>query len=175
MSMHRDRGGDAAGRQGTARRLAVLCLLVAGCGQQAHIDNKALNAAELQRLSTPQQPVVDTQAPARLQPLSNVDLASAGMGTPACDFSRFGAMLLAVSPSDAIARVAGTLHHFVHASHAGPTGGFFEDRQISVSAGRTGAIVPGEGASGSWPGRITVTNRRAHAQLELDGIWRCGG
>jgi hypothetical protein len=74
-----------------------------------------------------------------------------------------------------MARVAGTLHHFAHASPAGPTGGFFEDRQVSISVGRTGAIVPGEELRGSWPGRITVTNRRAHAQVELDGVWRCGG
>jgi hypothetical protein len=157
-------------------RALCLCVLVAGCGRETHIDNKALNTAQLQRLSTPPEPVVvDTQAAARPQPLSNVDLASAGMGTPACDFSRFGAMLLAVSPSDAMARVAGTLHHFAHASPAGPTGGFFEDRQVSISVGRTGAIVPGEALHGSWPGRITVTNRRAHAQVELDGTWRCGG
>ena len=96
------------------------------------------------------------------------------MATPLCAFTRFGATLLAVSESDAIARVAGVLHHFAHASPAGPTGGFFEDRQVSISVGRTGAVVPGEGTHGSWPGRITVTNRRAHAQLELEGSWRCG-
>ena len=155
--------------------LGALCLLAAGCGQRVKVDNGAPDAAQLQRLSTPQQPVVDTQAPARLQPLDNIDLARSGMGTPACDFSRDGHMLLAVSPSDALARVAGLLHHFVHSSPAGPTGGFFEDRQVSVSVGRTGAIVPGEATTGSWPGRITATNRRAHAQVELGGVWHCGG
>jgi hypothetical protein len=157
-------------------RLALaLCLLLVGCGHEAHVDNGAANTAQIERLSTPQEPVVDTQAAARVQPLGTVDLARAGMGTPACDFSRYGQMLLAVSASDALARVAGTLHHFAHASPAGPTGGFFEDRQVSISVGRTGAVVPGEGARGSWQGRITVTNRRAHAQVELDGNWRCGG
>ena len=157
-------------------RLApFLCLLMVGCGDRVKVDNGAVNTAQIERLSTPQEPVVDTQAAARMQPLDTIDLARAGMGTPACDFTRYGQMLLAVSPSDALARVAGTLHHFAHASPTGPTGGFFEDRQISVSAGRTGAVVPGEGMRGSWPGRITVTNRRAHAQLELDGTWHCGG
>ena len=156
------------------RPALALCLLAAACGHQVRIDNGAANTAQIERLSTPQQPVVDTQAAARPQPLDTIDLARAGMGTPACDFSRDGHMLLAVSSSDALARVAGLLHHFAHASPVGPTGGFFEDRQISVSTGRTGAIMPGEGAHGSWPARITVTNRRAHAQIELVGIWRCG-
>ena len=152
----------------------ALCLLVAGCGHDVPVSNGGANEAQIQRLSTPKQVVVDTQAAARLQPLSNVDLASAGMGTPACDFSRFGAMLLAVSAGDAIANVAGTLRHFAHASPAGPTGGFFEDRQVSISVGRLGQVIPGQSEVGSWPGRITATNRRARAQVELDGIWRCG-
>ena len=29
-------------------------------------------------------------------------------------------------------------------------------------------------AIAGWPARITVTNRRTGAQVELDGIWRCG-
>jgi hypothetical protein len=153
----------------------VLCLLVAGCGHEVAVDNGPANTEQIERLSTPQEPVLDTQAAARLQPLGRSELAQAGLATPLCAFTRFGATLLAVSQSDAIARVAGVLHHFAHASPAGPTGGFFEDRQVSISVGRTGAVVPGEGTHGSWPGRITVTNRRAHAQIELDGNWRCGG
>jgi hypothetical protein len=153
----------------------ALCLLAAGCGaREVPVSNGGANEAEIQRLSTPKQIVVDTEAAARLRPLAPADLDQAGMVTPLCDFSRDGRMLLAVSPSDAIARVAGTLHHFAHSSPAGPTGGFFEDRQVSISVGRVGEVVPGEGAAGSWPGRITATNRRAHAQIELDGLWRCG-
>jgi len=153
-----------------------LCLLAAGCGAQETptANHGGANEADIQRLSTPKQVVVDTQAAARLQPLTRPDLELANMIAPQCDFSRDGRTLIAVSPSDAIARVAGTLLHFTHTSPAGPTGGFFEDRQVSISVGRIGEIVPGEGAAGSWPGRITVTNRRARAQVELDGIWRCG-
>ena len=157
------------------RRIGLaLCLLAAGCGHEVPVSNGGASAAQIERLSTPQEPVVDTQAGARVQPLATVDLARSGMAGPACDFSRDGRMLLAVSPGDAIARVAGTLRHFAHSSPAGPTGGFFEDRQVSISVGRVGAVVPGEGPAGSWPGRLTVTNRRAHAQIELMGIWRCG-
>jgi hypothetical protein len=154
-------------------RLAI-CLLVGGCGHEVPVSNGGANEAEIQRLSTPKVVEVDTQAAARLQPLSTVDLARAGMGSPACDFSRDGRMMVAVSAGDAIARVAGNLLHFAHASPAGPTGGFFEDRQVSISVGRVGQVAPNEGSVGSWPGRITITNRRAHAQVELDGVWRCG-
>jgi hypothetical protein len=156
------------------RACLALCLLAAGCGHEVPVSNGGANEAEIQRLSTPKQVVVDTQAAARLRPLSAAELDQAGMTAPYCDFSRDGRMLLAVSPSDAIASVAGTLRHFAHSSPAGPTGGFFEDRQVSISIGRVGEVIPGEGAAGSWPGRITVTNRRAHAQIELDGAWRCG-
>ena len=158
------------------RAALALCLLLAGCGQRVPISNGSANTAEIERLSTPKQVVVvDTQAAARLQPLTTIDLARAGMAGPPCDFSRDGRMLLAVSAGDAIANVAGTIRHFAHSSPAGATGGFFEDRMVSISVGRVGAVAPGEGAAGSWPGRITSTNRRAHAQVELDGIWRCGG
>jgi hypothetical protein len=153
----------------------ALCLLVAACRQEVPISNGGANEAQIQRLSTPKvEEVVDSQAAARLVPLAPADLAQAGMTVPLCDFSRDGRMLLAVTPSDAIARVAGTLLHFAHSSPAGPTGGFFEDRQVSVSVGRVGEVAPGEGAAGSWAGRITATNRRAHAQTDLNGIWRWG-
>ena len=151
-----------------------LCLLLAGCGHEVPVSNGGANEAQIERLSTPQEPVVDTQAGARLQPLTTIDLARAGMAGPPCDFSRDGRMLLAVSEGDAIANVAGLIRHFAHSSPAGPTGGFFEDRMVSISVGRVGEIAPGESPAGSWPGRITITNRRAHAQVELEGIWRCG-
>jgi hypothetical protein len=156
------------------RACLALCLLAAGCSRAVPVSDGGANEAQIQRLSTPKQEVVDTQAGARLQPLALADLDHAGMPAPPCDFSRDGQMLLAVSAGDAIARVAGTLRHFAHSSPAGPTGGFFEDRQVSISVGRVGEVNPGEGAMGRWPGRITVTNRRARAQIELDGVWRCG-
>jgi hypothetical protein len=156
------------------RVVFALFLLLAGCSRAVPVSNGGADEAQIQRLSTPKQEIVDTQAGARLRPLTLADLDQAGMPAPPCDFSRDGAMLLAVSAADAIARVAGTLRHFAHSSPAGPTGGFFEDRQVSISVGRVGAVAPGEGAVGRWPGRITVTNRRARAQIELDGVWRCG-
>jgi hypothetical protein len=156
------------------RKGLALCLLVAGCGQDVPVSSGGANVAEIQRLSTPKQEVVDTQAGARLRPLTLAELDQAGLTTPYCDFSRDRRMLFAVSPADAIAGVAGTIRHFAHSSAAGPTGGFFEDRQVSISVGRVGEVIPGQGAAGSWPARITVTNRRAHAQIELDGVWRCG-
>jgi len=155
-------------------RLA-LCLLLAGCSKEVPVSNGGANETEIRRLSTPKEEVVDTQAAARVRPLTLADLDQAGMQTPLCDFSRDGRMLLAVSTGDALAHVGGTLRHFAHSSPAGPTGGFFEDRQVSISVGRVGEIAPGEADAGSWPGRITVTNRRARAQIELDGVWRCGG
>ena len=39
---------------------------------------------------------------------------------------------------------------------------------MSISVGRTGEVAPGAGAAGAWPARITVTNRRADAQVELE-------
>ncbi|HKR25293.1 MAG TPA: hypothetical protein VJS15_08550, partial [Allosphingosinicella sp.] len=72
---------------------------------------------------------------------------------------------------DAIARIEGRLLHFTHSSPIGPTGGFFEDRQLSISIGRVGE-APLEGVD-SWPARITVTNRRGEARSELSGVWRC--
>ena len=159
----------------SVRRGLFLCLLAAGCGQRAQVSNGGASEAQIERLSTPQEPVVvDTQAGARRQPLAPADLTGAGMAAPVCEFSRDGHMLLAVTPGDALARVAGILHHFAHSSPAGPTGGFFEDRMVSISVGRVGQVVPGEGLAGSWPGRLTSTNRRAHAQVELEGVWRCG-
>jgi hypothetical protein len=157
------------------RGALALCLLAAGCSREVPLSNGGANAAQIQRLSTPKVVEVDRQAGARVQPLAPGDLALAGMAAPPCDFSRDGRMLLAVSAADALARVAGTLRHFVHSSPAGRTGGFFEDHQVSISVGRIGEVSPAEEAAGSWPGRMTVTNRRARAQIELDGTWRCGG
>jgi hypothetical protein len=156
-------------------RALLVPLLLAGCGQAGDPGaNGALNMSEIERLSTPREVVTDPEAPVRLQPLTPADLANEGLAPPSCDFSRDGHMLLAVTAEDAIARVGGTLRHFTHSSQAGQTGGFFEDRQVSVSVGRVGAAPP-EANAGSWPARITVTNRRAEAQIELDGYWSCRG
>lgn len=149
-------------------------MLLSGCGDGVAVTDRGASENQMERLSTPRKEVVDPQAPARLQPLDRADLVQAGLADPLCDFSRDGRMLFAVSAADAIARVGGTVRHFAHSTPAEPTGGFFEDRQVSVSVGRVGEVRPGEGAVGSWPARITVTNRRAEAQTELNGVWRCG-
>jgi hypothetical protein len=157
------------------RAAAILLLLAAGCGQRGLAgEDRGVTENQIERLSTPEVEIPDPQAPARPQPLKRADVEQAAMIAPTCAFGRDGRMLLAVSPTDAIARVAGTVRHFAHASPAGPTGGFFEDRQISISVGRTGEVATGGGAAGAWPARVTVTNRRARAQVELDGVWRCG-
>jgi hypothetical protein len=153
--------------------LASCLLLLAGCGGGGDAGNRLPDENQLRRLTTPQKEVVDPEAPARPRALAPGDLAAAGL-VPACDFRIGERMLFAVSAEDAIARIAGNLQHFVHSAPVGPTGGFFEDRQISVSVGRISEIVPGESAAGSWPARITITNRRAGARVELTGIWRCG-
>jgi hypothetical protein len=152
--------------------LAIALLLLAGCGQGGEGPRGGASANQIERLSSPEKEEVDPNAAARIAPLGPEDLAA--LGASSCDFSRGGRILLAATPSDAVARVAGVLRHFTHSSPMGPTGGFFEDRQISISVGRTGAVPPGEAAAGSWPGRIIVTNRRANADMRLDGAWRCG-
>ena len=158
------------------RAAAAILLLAAGCGERGIVsEDRGVSRNQIERLSTPEVENPDPQAPARLQPLARADLDQAGMTAPACAFGRDGRMLLAVSPAHAVARVAGALRHFAHASPVGPTGGFFEDRQISISVGRTGDAAPAEGTAGRWPGRITATNRRARAQVELDGVWQCQG
>jgi len=157
------------------RAALALAVLLGGCGDGTAVTDRGASENQMERLSTPRKEVVDLQAAARLRPLAPSDLAQAGLSNPICDFSRDGGMLFAVSAADAIARVGGTVRHFAHSSPAEPTGGFFEDRQVSVSVGRVGEVPPGGGAAGSWPARITVTNRRGEAQTELNGIWRCRG
>ena len=156
------------------RRIALACLALAACQKSPPTETQGASEAQIRRLSTLKVEVPDLQAPARVQPLLPADLVQNGIGRPTCDFTRDGQMLLAISPTEAVARVARTVRHFVHASPMGPSGGFFDDRQVSISVGRTAEIVPGESGVGRWPARMTVTNRRENAQVEQSGIWRCG-
>jgi hypothetical protein len=157
------------------RSAALLALLVAGCGGSTGGQNAGIGTNELARLSTPEvEPEVDAQLAARPQPLAGADLQREGMPNPVCDFSSGGHVLLAATAADAIARIDGRLLHFNHSIPLGATGGFLEDRQISISVGRTSETDPETGDSGRWAGRITVTNRRARARVELNGVWRCG-
>jgi len=154
------------------RAALAIVLLLGACGQHGDSPDRGASQNQIERLSTPVKQEIDPNATARIGPLRVADLAP--LGSTSCAFGSDGRMLLAITPSDAIARVAGDLRHFAHSSPAGPTGGFFEDRNVSISVGRTGEVRPGEGAAGRWPGRMTVTNRRTNAQVKLDGVWRCG-
>jgi hypothetical protein len=154
------------------RAAGALSLLLAGCGGGPVGENAGVTANQLERLATARPEVApDPQLPARPQPLARADLEGAGMPQPACDFSKNGHVLLAATASDAIARVDGRLTHFNHSSPVGPTGGFFEDRQLSISVGR---VAETTGRAGRWTARMTATNRRANAQVEIVGTWRCG-
>jgi hypothetical protein len=150
----------------------LLLLLLAGCGGGSVGGNAQITTNQLERLATARpEPTVDRQLAARPQPLLRADLEGAGMARPGCDFSKTGHMLLAVTADDAIARIDGRLYHFNHSNPAGPTGGFFEDRQLSISIGR---VTDTTGRIGRWTARMTATNRRANAQVEIVGTWRCG-
>jgi len=154
------------------RASAALILLLAGCGGERVVgENRGVTANQIARLSTPEVEIADPQAVVRPQPLKVADFGGAQMPAPDCAFGRNGRMLLAATAGDAIARVNGRLLHFTHSAPMGPSGGFFEDRQVSISVGGTSATAAD---AGRWPARITVTNRRADAQIELEGVWRCG-
>ncbi len=160
-------------------RLAfVLALLpLAACGGAGPGSGEAkVDTNQLQRLSQPRVEVQeDPQISARPEPLTGADLRGAGMpDPPRCAFSNGGHTLFAANRGDSIAKVRGELYHFNQTSPAGPTGTFVQDRQISISIGRTTGIDPGGTDDDRWPARLTATNRRTRAQIELTGTWRCG-
>ena len=148
-------------------------LLLAGCGETGS-GNGAATANQIERLSTPAVENRDPRASARLQPITLADLDREGLAGPGCDFSSEGRMLLAAVGSNAIVRIEGEIRHLLHSAPVGPTGGFFEDRQLSVSVGRTAESGTTAGEADSWPARVTVTNRRTEMQQELNGLWTCG-
>jgi hypothetical protein len=160
--------------RGGALALVLLPLAACGGGGQG-AGNAAIDTNQIERLSRPKaEPEVDTQISARPQPLTGADLRGAGMpDPPRCDFSAEGHRLFATHGGDAIARINGTLAHFDQPSLPGPTGTFVTDRQLSLSIGRTDEIDPDGTGDDRWPARLTATNRRTHAQVELTGTWRC--
>lgn len=147
-------------------RLALPLLLIAlpaACGPAPVEENVGPNTAEIKAVSTPANDVEPaSMASIDLQPLSAADLAEVRDG---CRFARNGATLVAASGSLAIARVEGALRHFVPTSPPDETGAFLEDRQLSISIGRT--------EPGTVTARITVTNRRSEAQQRWAGSWVC--
>lgn len=156
------------------RSAALLTALLAGCGGQAP-DNAVVTANQIERLSTPKLEKADPSATARLEPLSAADLELEGLRGARCGFTDDSRrLLLAANASDAIVRIQGELRHLAHSAPFGPTGGFFEDRQLSVSVGRTSESATAAEEASSWPARITVTNRRTEVQHEMQGFWTCG-
>jgi hypothetical protein len=154
------------------RFAGALLFLLAGCGGGPGGENAGITTNQLERLATARpEAVPDPLIAARPQSLVRADLEGADMPRPACDFSKNGHMLLAATADDAIARIDGRLYHFNQSSPAGPTGGFFEDRQLSISIGRVAETTV---RAGRWTARMTATNRRANAQVEIVGTWRCG-
>ncbi|HYD13404.1 MAG TPA: hypothetical protein VEC11_11215 [Allosphingosinicella sp.] len=156
--------------------LAFALLSLAACGSGQNLANAKVDSNQIERLSRPkEEPQVDPQISARPQPLTGADLRGAGMtDPPRCDFTAGGHRLFAAQGGDALARINGTLSHFDQPSPAGPTGTFVTDRELSISIGRTDEIDPGGTGDERWPARLTATNRRTRAQVELTGTWRCG-
>ncbi len=159
------------------RVVAALALLpLSACGGDQGTANAKVDTNQIERLAHPKtEPEVDPQISARPQPLTGADLRNAGMSDPPrCDFSAAGHRLFAAQGGDAIARVNAMVSHFDQPSPAGPTGTFVTDRELSISIGRTDEIDPGGTGDDRWPARLTATNRRTRAQVELTGTWRCG-
>jgi hypothetical protein len=156
--------------------VALTLFALAACGGRESGAGARVDTNQIERLSHPKaQPQVDPQISARPQPLTGADLRGAGMpDPPRCDFSADGHRLFAVQGGDAMARINNRLLHFDQTSPAGPTGTFVSDRELSLSIGRTDEIDPGGTGDDRWPARLTATNRRTHAQVELSGTWRCG-
>jgi hypothetical protein len=159
------------------RRAFLLALFVlSGCGErqgEASGSGTAPDINQIERLSTPKEETADPQAGARLEPLLPDDIALLGDAGPICAFRSEEAVLLAASASDAIVRQSGQILHPVHSSPMGPSGGFFEDRSLSISIGRTEASSPSAPPRASGPARMTVTERRSKAQIDLVGGWTC--
>ena len=157
------------------RAVAGLVLaLLAGCGSGGGDAGGSADTNQIERISTPKVEKADPRATAQLQPVTTEDLEREGMLGAGCAFTREGRILIASVGSDALVRHAGELRHLIHSAPVGATGGFFEDRQLSVSVGRTSEEAAAGGEASSWPARITVTNRRTEAQVELRGVWTCG-
>ena len=147
------------------RIFLFLALAAAACDRGA-VDNKAVSTEQIERVSTPKNEVADVGRAARLEPLSGAEIAEIGR-EGGCVFSRGPDVLLVAAGSNAIARVAGEARHFVQSAPAEPTGGFFEDRQVSVSIGRVGVDGPAA--------RAPTPNRRSGTSEEVGGTWTCEG
>ena len=160
------------------RAAAPLALLaLAACGHDSGAG-ATVDTNQIERLSRPREEpkADDTQISARPQPLTGADLRNSGLSDPpGCDFSKDGHRLFATQGAGAITKVENRLIRFSQASPASATGAFVTDRQISISVGRADVIDPGGTGDDRWPARLTATNRRTGARVELAGTWRCSG
>jgi hypothetical protein len=143
--------------------LAIAAL--AACGGDTG-GNQPVSAEQIERVSTPKNEMDDVGRSARLEPLSGDEIAEVGR-EGGCIFSRGPDILLVAAGSNAIARIAGEARHFVQSAPVEPTGGFFEDRQVSVSIGRVGTEGPAA--------RATTINRRSETSEDIAGTWACEG
>jgi len=156
-------------------RLAISLVLLAGCDRGDRVAPEgSVSTNQIVRLSTPVEEDNDPRATVRLQPLTMTDLDREGLLGAGCAFSVDDRVLLVAVGSNAIVRLQDEIRHLVHSAPIGPTGGFFEDRHLSISVGRTDeeGVASAEGMR--WPGRITVTNRRAEIEAAQAGAWTCG-
>jgi hypothetical protein len=125
-------------------------------------------------VSTPRNEARPVDLVERLQPITREDIEQEGLLGAGCDFSANGSLLLVATADGALVRFGRDLVHLVGAGPVGPTGGFFEDRQVSVSVGRlsqTGSVAE---ETASRPARAIVTNRRTEVVNEIEGVWTCG-
>jgi len=155
------------------KRLAASLLLLAACGQDG-AESANASPEQIERLARAPEEKADPLASVRIEPLAPGDLEREGLLGAGCSFSRGDRMLLAAVGSNAIVRIGGETRHLVQSAAVGPSGGFFEDRQLSVSVGRLDEDGTAAGEATSWPARIRVTNRRSGVDLVQRGHWTCG-
>lgn len=127
-------------------------------------DEQAPNTQQIENLSKiEEEPKADPRESVRLQSLASEDLLLGSDG--GCRFTAQRGILLATAGEGAVARLGDELRTLIPTGPAGPSGGFYEQGQMSISVGR------GEGAT---PDRLAVTNRRTGAHVVERGAWECG-
>ena len=151
----------------------LLALALAACGSGDDMRANA-TAEQIERLASPPESKSDPLAAVRLEPIASADLEREGVAGTGCAFTRDRRLLLAAAGSNAVVRIGGAVRHLVHMGPIGPSGGFFEDRQLTVSVGRTSAAGTGGDEAGSWPARLRVAHRRGEVHREYRGVWTCG-
>lgn len=146
-----------------APTIAVL-LLLAGCNaEEGAPENKGVTGEQIRRVMTPENMAVEDPLVAiEMQPLTEAESSLAG---PGCRFLRGSDALVVATGGDAVARIAGTLRHFVQSAAADGSGIFLEDRRVSISIGRTEPA--GDAAM------LRITNRASAAVQSWAGTWTC--